>query len=71
MSEPYIIFNGVDSRELGVVMEQLPDLHRALRNVTLTMVPGRDGRLEQDEETHDVFTTPMKVRGTSSRESSP
>ncbi len=61
MSEPYIIFNGIDSRELGVVVEQLPDFHRALRNVELIPVSGRDGRLEQDDETHDVYTTPMKI----------
>lgn len=61
MSEPYIIFNGIDSRELGVVMEQLPDFYRPLRNMELIAVPGRDGRLEQDDGTHDVFTTPMKV----------
>ena len=61
VSEPYIIFNGTDSRELGVVMEKLPDFHRAMRNVELIAVPGRDGRLEQDERTHDVYTTDMKV----------
>lgn len=61
MSEPYIIFNGIDSRELGVVMEQLPDFSRALRNVEMILVPGRDGRLEQDDATHDVYTTAMKV----------
>ena len=61
MSEPYIIFNGTDSRDLGVVMEQLPDFYRALRNVELIAVQGRDGRLEQDDGTHDVYSTAMKV----------
>lgn len=61
MSEPYVIFKGVDSRELGVVMEKLPEFFRPLRNVELIQVSGRSGRLEQDDETHDVYTTSMKV----------
>lgn len=61
MSEPYIIFKGVDSRTLGVVMEKLPEFFRPLRNVELIQVAGRSGRLEQDDGTHDVFTTSMKV----------
>ena len=61
MSEPYIIFNGVDSRDLGVVMEKLPEFYRPLRNMELHQVAGRSGRLEQDENTHDVYSTSMKV----------
>ena len=61
MNEPYIIFNGVDSRQLGVVMEKLPEFFRPLRNMELIQVAGRNGRLERDDGTYDVFTTSMKV----------
>lgn len=61
MSEPYIIFNGTDSRDLGVVMEKLPEFFKPLRNMQLHQVSGRSGRLEQDDGTHDVYTTSMKI----------
>ncbi len=61
MTSPYIIFKGVDSRTLGVVVEKLPDLHRAPENVTLIAIDGRDGRLEEDAGTCDVYTDTMKI----------
>lgn len=61
MSEVYVIYNGIDSRELGVVVEKLPDLHRAPENVTQLPVKGRNGRLEQDDGTCDVYTDTMKI----------
>ena len=61
MNEPYVIYNGVDSRTLGVAVEKLPDLHRAPENVNLIQIDGRDGRLEDDEGTSDVYSDTMKI----------
>ena len=40
MGEPYYIYKGVDSREIGVIVQKMPDLHRAPENVTLLQVKG-------------------------------
>ena len=57
----YIIFNGIDSRDMGVLIELLPDFHRPKRNVTYTHVSGRDGRLGEDDGTYDIFQTTMRI----------
>ena len=59
--EPYIIFRGIDSRDVGVVIEDMCDVHRPKRNVQTTQVPGRDGRLTQDEGTYDTYTISAKI----------
>ena len=48
MSNPYIIFNGVSSEDLGFVIEKLPDMPRPKRNIEETEIPGRDGSLITD-----------------------
>ena len=57
----WIIFNGVDSRDMGVVIERLPDLHRPKRNITYTPVSGRDGRLGVEDGSYDIYQATMRV----------
>lgn len=59
--EPYFIFRGIDSRNIGVVVEDMFDVHRPKRNVQTIQVPGRDGRLTQDDGTYDTYTISGKV----------
>lgn len=59
--EPYFIFRGIDSRGIGVVVEDMFDVHRPKRNVQTIQVPGRDGRLMQDDGTYDTYTISGKV----------
>lgn len=59
--EPYFIFRGIDSRGIGVVVEDMFDVHRPKRNVQTIQVPGRDGRLTQDDGTYDTYTISGKV----------
>ena len=61
MGEPYYIYKGVDSREIGVIVQKMPDLHRAPENVTLLQVKGRNGRLEQDDGTSDIYKDTIKI----------
>ena len=61
MTGPYIIYNGIDSRDLGVVVEKLPDLHRAPEDVELIKITARDGRLEKANGTCDVYADSMKI----------
>ena len=59
--EPYFIFRGIDSRDIGVVVEDMFDVHRPKRNVQTVQVPGRDGRLMQDDGTYDTYTISGKI----------
>ena len=59
--EPYFIFRGIDSRDIGVVVEDMFDVHRPKRNVQTIQVPGRDGRLTQDDGTYDTYTISGKI----------
>lgn len=59
--EPYIVFRGIDSRDVGVVIEDMFDIHRPKRNVQTIQVPGRDGRLTQDDGTYDTYTISGKI----------
>ena len=59
--EPYFIFRGIDSRDIGVVVEDMFDVHRPKRNVQTVQVPGRDGRLTQDDGTYDTYTISGKI----------
>ena len=59
--EPYFIFRGIDSRNIGVVVEDMFDVHRPKRNVRTIQVPGRDGRLTQDDGTYDTYTISGKI----------
>ena len=59
--EPYFIFRGIDSRDIGVVVEDMFDVHRPKRNAQTIQVPGRDGRLTQDDGTYDTYTISGKV----------
>ena len=61
MSEPYIIFNGVDSRAMGVVIEQLPDFHRPARRVEQTDIPGSSMPVIVDEGGYDSYQTQLIV----------
>ena len=59
--EPYFIFRGIDSRDIGVVVEDMFDVHRPKRNAQTIQVPGRDGRLTQDDGTYDTYTISGKI----------
>lgn len=59
--EPYFIFRGIDSRDIGVIVEDMFDVHRPKRNVQTIQVPGRDGRLMQDDGTYDTYTISGKI----------
>ena len=59
--EPHFIFRGIDSRDIGVVVEDMFDVHRPKRNAQTIQVPGRDGRLTQDDGTYDTYTISGKI----------
>lgn len=58
---PSIVFNGVSSESLGVIVTRLPDFHRASRRIVEKTIPGRHGALIQDEGAYDLYTTILEV----------
>lgn len=61
MGMPWIQFNGIDSRDMGVIMERLPDFHRPKANGIYQQVSGRDGRMRMPDGSVDVYQTTIKV----------
>lgn len=61
MQEPYILFAGQDSRDMGVVVEELPAIQGPRRKVTRYDVTGRDGPIEVDDGGYDGYQTTMKL----------
>lgn len=59
--EDYIVFNGVSSLDMGVVMEEMPAFHRAARRVARESVYGRDGDVLMDDGAHDSYQTLMRI----------
>lgn len=61
MANPYIIFNGISSEDLGFVVEQLPDTPRPKRNYEDHDIPGRDGGLIADLGGYEAYTAKIKL----------
>ena len=61
MAENYVIFNGVSSRDIGLVVERLPDFHRAKRMTKEYVIPGRSGKLIVDQGGYDTEKTTLKI----------
>jgi phage-related protein len=61
MAQPYIIYNSVKSTDVGVIVEQLPDFHRAARRVTITELPGSSIPIVADEGGYSPYQTQMRI----------
>jgi len=48
----WIEFKGINSEELGIVVENLPIAPNPIRNVTPIIIPGMDGSLVQTDDTY-------------------
>lgn len=49
---PFFIFNGVNSKDLGIVIKEMPPIVRAERNIESITVAGRNGDLHIDDGTY-------------------
>lgn len=57
----YIIFNGVSSQDMGVLVEKLPEEHRPRRMTEQIQIPGRSGRITEDLGAYDQYNTDCKI----------
>ena len=58
---PYIIYNGISSEDLDLIIEQLPDEPRPRRNTEEIQVIGRPGRIITDLGSYDMYQTNAKI----------
>ena len=60
MSEPYFIWNGLNSMEMGLLVTDFPAICRAKERVTTVTVPGRSGNLTITDGT-DVYESYLRT----------
>ena len=58
--QPYFIFNGIDSRLMGVIVTAMPPTVRAAQRIESVKVPGRDGSLHETDGSYDNYTKTME-----------
>lgn len=58
---PYIIFGGVSSEDMGVIITELPTWHRAPRRISEQTIPGRSGAVVQDEGGYDLYAATLRL----------
>ena len=56
----YFIYNGKDSRDMGVILESLPPITRPKRRMETLTIPGRNGTLCIDEGTYESNPISLK-----------
>lgn len=57
MPHPYIIYNGVSSEDMNLIVEELPAQPRAKRNIEQADVIGRDGAIISDLGSYATIST--------------
>lgn len=50
--KPYFIYNNIDSRDMGILVNELPPIIKAPRDINKIIIPGRDGFLTEDFQTY-------------------
>lgn len=55
MGVPFFIFNNINSKEKGILVNNLPPISKAERKYEELEIPGRNGKLYIDEECYNTF----------------
>ena len=58
--EAWFTFNGIDSREMGVIVTAMPETVRAERRIESITVAGRNGSLHTDEGVYESYDRTME-----------
>lgn len=56
MGVPFFIFNNINSKEKGILVNNLPPISKAERKYEELEIPGRNGKLYIDENCYNTFT---------------
>lgn len=57
---PYFMWNGVNSLEKNIIVNELPPISRANKRIEEQEIPGRSGKLYIDDNTYDTFVYQIK-----------
>ncbi len=57
---PYFIWNGVNSIEKNIIVNELPPIIKANKKIEEQTIPGRSGKLYIDDNTYDTFVYQIK-----------
>ncbi len=57
---PFFIFNDINSKDLGIVVNELPPISKAQRNYEEKEIPGRNGKLYIDNKSYKPFQYKIK-----------
>lgn len=60
MAELYFIFNNISSLDMPIMVNELPPITKAPRDITKIVIPGRDGFLTEDFETYGGIIKPCE-----------
>ena len=58
--EPYFIFNNISSQDMGILVNELPPITKASRDINKIVIPGRDGFLTEDLGTYGGTVKPCE-----------
>lgn len=61
MHKGHIYFNGQDSYELGIIVEEVPDLSRPQRKHDVYIVPGRSGTIVDQYDAYENIEKKYKI----------
>ena len=56
----YFIYNGINSKDMGVVLKKLPPITKPKRKIEAIQVPGRNGKLYIDENCYEAITVSLE-----------
>lgn len=62
MGVPWFKFNGIDSRDMGIIVTSVPEKAKPKRNITTVQIPGRSGALHIDEGTYNSYTQKISCK---------
>lgn len=52
----YFIFNEINSKDMGIIINKMPNVIKSERRINSIEIPGKDGNLHEDEETYKTKT---------------
>lgn len=58
--QPYFIYKNINSLDMGILVNELPPITKASRDINKVVMPGRDGFLTEDYATYGATIKPVE-----------
>lgn len=56
----YFIYNGINSKDMGVILKKLPPITKPKKRIEIVQVPGRNGTLHIDENCYEPINISLE-----------